>query len=54
MKDRLENLNDRLEVWFNGLEQNAIITDEELRKKAKEIARKENLVLPKGFNFSRN
>ena len=30
MKDRLANLNDRLEVWFNRLEQNAIITDEKL------------------------
>ena len=54
MTDRLANLNNGLEAWFNRLEQNAIITDEELRKKAREIARKENLVLPKGFNFSRD
>ena len=54
MTDRLANLNNRLEAWFNRLEPNAIITDEELRKKAKEIATKENLTLPKGFSFLHN
>ena len=54
MKDRLANLNNRLEAWFNRLEADTIITDEELRKKAKEIATKENLTLPNGFNFSRD
>ena len=52
VKDRLANLNNKLEAWYNRLEENAIITDNELRKKAKEIAEKENLDLPKDFNFS--
>ena len=54
MKHRLANLNNRLEPWFNRLEADTIITDKELRKKAKKIATKENLVLPKEFNFSCN
>ena len=54
VRDKLANLNDRLEAWYNRLKENAIITDLELRKKAKEIAKKEDLVLPKDFNFSHN
>ena len=45
-------MNDRLEGWYNLFADDAIITDLELRDKAKEIARKENLVLPNDFNFS--
>ena len=54
VRDRLANLNDKLEAWYNTLEENAIITDNELRKKAKEIVKKENLVLTKDFIFSHN
>ena len=54
VKDRLANLNDRLEAWYNIFKDDAFITDLELRDKAKEITKKENLVLPKDFNFSHN
>ena len=53
VKDRLEELSDKLEEFYEEMNaKGASITDEVLIMEAKEIASKQQLTLPKGFNFS--
>ena len=47
VRDKLANLNDGLEAWYNRLKENTIITDMELRKKTKNLQKKKTLSYPK-------
>ena len=53
VKDRLQDLSEKLEEFYNEMDQEgAPLTDEVLINEAKTIANEHSLLLPENFNFS--